>query len=75
MEKVEVLQFESRDYTKDGKARTFREALVRYEGKVFKFGVAEEVGVLKAGVFKVMEISLTTFKDNLEPRLRIVKAE
>jgi len=73
----DVLEVAGRDYVaKDGSNRTYRSCLFRLDGKVLRFGVAQAgFDALKAeeGHSNVtIVVELSTFGDNLEPRLSVV---
>jgi len=73
----EVLEFENRAYTgKDGTAKQFRSLLVKYDGKILKFGVDKSCTSddLQGSVDKTVDLvmGLSTFGDSLEPSFRVV---
>lgn len=74
LEKAEVLEYSERSYTgKDGKAKVFKQALVKFGGKVFKIRVGQDCPAFKEGPYKFLDVELSTFGDNLTPSLQIVK--
>jgi len=75
-----VLQAESRSYTaKDGNARTYRDVMFRYAGKIFKLGLTSkadfEAVKEKEGEVCTLTVELSTFGDNLKPDLRVSEVE
>jgi len=72
----EILEADSRDYTKDGKQRTFRQILFRYSGKILKMGLTTEAvfADFKKAADESTLVDLTcelvTWGDQLEPTLR-----
>lgn len=72
----ELLEVSQRDYTaKDGSARSYRSCLFRMEGKVLRFTVSQSgFDAVKAqdGKTAVVILELSTFGNDLEPRLTVV---
>jgi len=71
------LEFENRAYTgKDGQPKNFRSLLVKYDGKILKFGVAREAESedLQRAVDTQVNLvcGLSTFGDSLEPSIRVL---
>lgn len=75
--KCEVLEYENRPYKgKDGSARTFRTLMFRYQDKVFKMGIGEQLAEKEAALLvkKTVDLSLemSTFGTSIDPQFRIV---
>jgi len=73
---VEVFQFESRPYVKDGQTRQARSLLGRYKGKMFMFSIARDA---KDEDLKAMEnqtvdldLEMTTFGKELDPSFSVI---
>lgn len=75
LEDVTVLEFDIRKYNRksDGAEVEFRQATIRYSGKLFKLSCSKDLD-LKDKLDKNLNliISMTTFGESLQPSLRIV---